>query len=136
MGLDIFIQCCRNGERALFKRELVEEIFGRYALDPPPHLQGATYLDGQAEIYGADKSDEIDHLMCAHCWGTTFFEALFELADRTKSVIFWPSRGPWAAVTDVVTLTHLPPSAFDKEGEPPTVVADAKALEALIFGSD
>jgi hypothetical protein len=52
MGFDIFIQCCRNGERALFKRELVEE------------------------------------------------------------------------------------GAFDEEGEPPTVVADAKALEALIFGSD
>jgi hypothetical protein len=38
MSFDIFIQCCRDGERAMFKRALVEEIFGRHALDPPPHL--------------------------------------------------------------------------------------------------
>lgn len=136
MGLDIFVQCCRNGERAMFSRDLVEEIFGRYALDPPPHLQGATYLDGRAEIYGADKHEEIDHLMCTHSWGTTFFEALYELADRTKSVIYWPGGDIWAAVTDPATLVHLPPGAFDKNGEPPAVIADGQELHALIFGTD
>lgn len=119
----------------MFKRELVEEIFGRYALNPPPHCQNATYLDGRAEIYGADE-EEIDGIMCSHSWGTTFFEALYELADRTKSVIFWPSLGPSAAVTDVATLVHLPPGAFEHEGEPPAVVADAKELQALIFGAE
>jgi hypothetical protein len=136
MGLDIFVQCCRNGERAMFSRNLVEEVFGRYALNPPPHHQNATYLDGRAEIYGAGEGEEIDGIMCSHSWRTTFVEALYELADRTKFVIFWPSLGPSAVVTDEVTLMHLPPGAFDHEGEPPAVVANAKELEALIFGPD
>jgi hypothetical protein len=136
MGFDIFIQRCRNGERAMFKRELVQEIFGRYAVDPPPHFQGATYLDGRAEIFGADEGDEIDGLMCSHFSGMTFYEALYELADRTGSVIFWPSDGPWAAVTKEATLAHSPPGAFDRDGRPPSVVGSARELVALISGPD
>ena len=136
MSFDIFIQCCRDGERASFNRELVEEIFGRRALDPPPYFRGATYLDGRAEIFGADEADEIDGLMCSHSSGMTFYEALYELADRTGSVIFWPSDGPWAAVTKEATLAHLPPGAFDQDGRPPSVVASARELVALISAPD
>ncbi len=76
MGLDIFVQCYRNGEPATFKRGLAEEILSRHAINYRPPLTNVDYADGSgAQIYGADEGDDIHGRMFAHCGGATFLDA-------------------------------------------------------------
>jgi hypothetical protein len=131
VSFDIFLQCVRDGMRAAFKRSLFEEIFSRGAIDPQLPLIHVGYSDGHAEIYGADEGEDIGHLMFSHCGGATFFAALYELADRSGSMIFWPSLGRSMAVTRTETIAHLP----EDMGEmgPPYVVSDGHELQDCIF---
>jgi len=109
MGLEIHLQCYRNGEPATFKRALVEEILGRDAVNLRLPLANVTYPDGSgAEIIGADCEDDIDSLMFKHFGGATFYDRLYELAHRTRSVLLWPFGNPQSAVTDANTIPDSP----------------------------
>lgn len=131
MSFDIFLQCFRKGEPATFKRALVEEIFGRHAINFHLPLTGVNYADrGGAEIYGADDGDDIQSLMFNHCGGCTFFDALYELAQRTGSVVIWPTtRSPYCAVTDSETIADLPAGFCDEPLGAPIVVSDGRELD-------
>lgn len=109
MSFDIHLQCYRNGESATFKRALVEEIFGRDAVDLRLPLTDVRYPDGSGgQIFGADEEDDISSLMFNHCGGATFYDRLYELAHRTRSVLIWPFGDPQSAVTDVNTIPDSP----------------------------
>jgi len=116
VSFDIFLQCFRNREPTTFPRGLFEEIFARHAIAPRFPLDEVTYGDGGAAIYGGD-DDDIQGLMFNHCGGETFFSALYQLAQRTGSVVFWPDTAPSTAVTDAGTIAHLP-EGFDRLGPP------------------
>ena len=129
MSFDIFLQCYRNGEPATFKRALAEGIFTRHAINYRPPLTRVDYADGSsAEIYGADEGDEISSLMCTRCGGATFYNALYELAHRTRSVVLWPSGKPVSAVTDAATLEDLDPAFREAPLGPPIVVTSGREL--------
>lgn len=109
MSFDIHLQCYRNGEWATFKRALVEEIFGRDAVDLRLPLTDVSYPDGSGgQIFGADEEDDISSLMFNHCGGATFYDRLYELAHRTRSCLIWPFGDPQSAVTDVKTIADSP----------------------------
>ena len=109
MSFDIHLQCYRNGESATFKRALVEEIFGRDAVDLRLPLWNVGYSDGSGgQIFGADKEEDISSLMFNHCGGPIFYDRLYELAHRTRSCILWPFGDPQSAVTDVKTIADSP----------------------------
>src|SRR5690348_6146281 len=99
MGFAIYLQCYRNGESATFKRAVVEEIFGRDAVDLRLPLTNVTYPDGSgAQIIGAYEEDDINSLMFNHFGGPTFYDRLYELAHRTRSCLLWPFGDPQSAV--------------------------------------
>lgn len=109
MSFDIHLQCYRNSDFATFKRALVEEIFGRDAVDLCLPLTNVDYPDGSgAQIFGADKEEDIRSLMFNHCGGPIFYDRLYELAYRTRSCILWPSGDPQSAVTDEDTIADSP----------------------------
>ena len=129
MSLEIFLQCYRNGDRATFKRALAEEIFARHAINYSPPLLRVDYADGSGgEIYGADNGEDIPGLMCTHCGGATFYDALYELAHRTRSVIFWPSGKPMCAITEGTAIGDINPGFREEPLGPPIVVKSGREL--------
>ncbi len=46
--------------------------------------------------------------MFNHCGGPTFYDRLYELAHRTRSVLIWPFGHPQSAVTDAKTIADSP----------------------------
>jgi hypothetical protein len=123
MSFDLFVQRFQNGEVATFPREAFEEIFGRDALDPKFPIEGVAYPDGShAEIYGND-ADHLDSLMFTHFGGDRVFALIFELAERTGSVIYWPDEAPSLAVTDATVIAHIPADCLRSIG-PAEVVSD------------
>lgn len=131
MSFDIFLICVRNGDAAMFERALFEDIFRRNAIDPRSPLTSVTYRDGGAEIDGAEDGDEIENIVFNHCGGDTFYAALYELADRSGSVVLWPAAGRQIAVTREAAIAHLPPDLSDLG--PPYVVANGRELAACIL---
>ena len=135
MSSDIFLACVRGESVEKFARTLFEEVFGRHAVAPAPGYlpKDFNYADGGTQVYGAD-DDEIDGLMFNHFGGDTFFDALHELALRTRSVIYWPDEGVWAAVAEPTTISLLPAS-FEREGPKAVcVVQNGRELQDVYYG--
>ena len=134
MSFDIFLQCYRNGETVTFKRELVEELFGPSSGNFDPHFMRSNFSDldgGDIYLEGEDNQG----LMFNHCGGDRFFQAMWELADRTQSIIFWPDRPPGLAITTPETLKHLPPDLLDGF-RPAKIVRSGKELSGYIEADD
>ena len=131
MSLEILLQCFRNGEPVTFKRALYEEIFGRNAIDFRLPLTGVNYADkGGAEIYGAD----VQNLMFGHFGGKTSFNALYELARQTKSVVLTVTEGHRIAVTDQETIADLPWGFADGLSSP-VIVSSGRDLAACLYSA-
>ncbi len=131
MSFDVFLMCVRDGEEATFKREVLEEVMGRGAINPDYPLSNVYYADGMSVIYGGDDED-IDSLMFNHFGGDTFFDRLWELADRTGSFLTWPDGECSLAVTCPEMIDQIYPSVIESVG-PPIIVRSGKELENAIF---
>jgi len=51
--------------------------------------------------------------MFNHCGGPSFWADLYELADRSKSIIFWPSEKLIYVYTDESVPKEVPEGAFE-----------------------
>ena len=128
MSFDIFLNCLNNAGKKTFKRELAQGILGRDAIRPTKVLSGnVEYPDGSGSAVYCSDGEELDHMMFNHSGGDTFFERLWELADRSGSMIYWPGYGIPRAVTRPEMLQHLPKDFEDKE-PPPFVVRNGGEL--------
>lgn len=132
MSFDIFLQRFENGEVGTFKRAVVEEIFGPYAVDGAPKgIMRVEYADrGGADVY-IDDEEDLKGLMFNHCGGYTFFDALYQLTDRIKGVVYWPGIGPSSAITDAAVMQHLPADFLEACG-PPALVHDRSGITDAI----
>jgi hypothetical protein len=123
MSFDVYLQCFRNGERAYFNRDIFEAIFlpdSKYvdAYRKDPSFLRVDYPDGSgSDIYCGHDAD-INHLTFNHGGGTTLFQAMFELAVQTRSVIYWPGETPCAVVTEEITRSDLPKDFPDRDIAP------------------
>jgi hypothetical protein len=120
MSFDIFIMCFRNGEPSTIKRETFEEIFLPFCNRPDlvesdPEYMLVRFPDGSGSAIYSDKEPLMESLMFNHCGGEAVFEAMYQLAARTASVIYWPSEGPGTVITDEVTRKELPENFPDRE---------------------
>ena len=131
MSFDVHLICVRDGKGATFPRELFEEIMGRGAIDPDFPLWAVTYADGGSQIIGADE-ENLDGAMFNHFGGDTFFDRLWELADRTNSFFWWPNTHRSVAITRRDIISHIPDGALDGLGEP-YFVQTGKELENAIY---
>ena len=127
----IYINCLRNGEPHQFERALAEEIFyrGRVDEEPPRHYD-VCYADGGANLVWGD-SEMLDGISFYYCGGWTFFDRVWEFADRTGSMISWIGWGIPRAVTRPDMLQHLPKEMENEEPEP-FVVPNGKELAEIV----
>jgi hypothetical protein len=132
VSFDIFLACVKDGESAAFKRILFEDIFSRGAINPRLPFTNVVYGDGGAQIDGADEHEDIESLSFNHCGGDTFFATLYELADRSGSVVFWPGEERVLAVTSQAMIAHIP-ADMDELG-PAHIVSNGRELQNCIFG--
>jgi hypothetical protein len=73
---------------------------------------------------------DIAHMMFNHCGGDMFFDAMYKLADQTKSVIFWPNSPSLVVVTDEAVLKELP-ADFPGVENPRVVRSGAEIIAAI-----
>jgi hypothetical protein len=135
MSFDIFLLCVRNGEAATFGRSTLYEVFGASIVSREPDGFFKLYFadGGGADVYSGDDDDVVQHIGFNRPGGDMFFDALYRLAEVTKSVVFWPSKPPAVAVTDEATLAHLP-DGFSGDGIGPAwVVHSGRELRDYIF---
>jgi hypothetical protein len=133
MSFDIFLQCFRNGKSATFERAIFDESFPAYFVDREryPGLMRIEYSDGGgADIY-VDDGDHVGGMMFNHCGGDAFFDALYELARQTGSVIFWPGVGRTSVIADPTMIRHLPADLIESCGEPVLVHDRVGIMEAI-----
>lgn len=90
MAFDIFLSCLKDEGTGTFKRSLAQEIFGREAVKETNALFYVEYPDGGGSCVYCSEDEDLNHMMFNHAGGDSFFERLWELADRSHSMIFWP----------------------------------------------
>lgn len=120
MSFDVYLQCFRNGECAYFKRGVFEAIFlphSKYvaAYRKDPSFLRVDYPDGAGSDIYCGQDVEINHLTFNHGGGQALFQAIYELAKQTRSVIYWPSDAPSAVVTEDITRNDLPKDFPDRD---------------------
>ena len=130
MSFEVFTRRFRNKQMAPYATAIAERIFMRGAIDPKTPLEGVDYVDGSAEIYGAE-GDMTDGITIARFSGRTVHERLFELADETGSVILWPAADVRALVTKAEWLDHLPDDMLQIEPNPAVVHNVDELIEAI-----
>ena len=136
MSFDIFLVCFRNGDAAPFKREVFEAIFLPHcdnvrAYKSDPSFMRVEYRDGSGgDIYCGDERD-IDNIMFNHCGGESFFNDMFDLADRTLSIIFWPDATPVYVYTNAAVLKELPKDFIEKGDRSRLVRSGFDIVEAI-----
>lgn len=138
MSLDLLLMCFRDGEPATFNLAIAESIFARGAVDWRVPLTGVRYANGgRATIdYGvADNEDDVQYMMFTHFRGSAFFDALYELARQTRSVLLLIVENNAIAVTDHETIDHLPPGFADGQ-RTPVIVSNSRELVDCLFGPD
>lgn len=136
MGLEIYLYCYRKCEPATFKRALAEEILSRGAIDYRLPLYNVNYADGSgAEIFSPDEGTEIHSLMFGHCGGARFLDSLYELAERTRSLVMWHFGSPLCAVTHAEDIPDLPMGIREEPFGPPFVVASGREIYEAILRS-
>ena len=119
MSFDIFLQCFRKGEPEPISLELFESIFLPHATHPKAYKDDPGYLtleypDGSGGVLYCGGIATDGHMMFNHCGGESFWADIYQLAERTGSVIFWPSaKPPSAVVTNEAILKELPPGSFN-----------------------
>jgi hypothetical protein len=130
MSMDLFLTCVRDGEPSDFPRALFEEVMGRGATDPKFPLSEVLYADGGCREIDGGGGDTVSSLSFAHFGGDTFFDRLWELADRSASYLLWPGESPSVAVTRPDVLSKLDPKMVKDLGA--VVVGSGKELSAAI----
>lgn len=122
MSFDIFLQCFRKGEPESVPRALFESIFLPHAVPAEAYKKDPGYMvveypdNSGASIYtsyGDDDPAQAGSFMFNHCGGESFWRDLYELADRSKSIIYWPSEKSIYVYTDEAVVKDVPEGAFD-----------------------
>ena len=140
MSFSVFLQCYRNGEPAAFSRSTLDEVFGASIVRREPDGSFKLYFadGGGADVcsgdYPGDDDNFVQHVGFDRPGGDAFWEALYRLADVTKSVILWPDDDrPSTAVTDEATVGHLGSGFTGPVLGQPKLVHSGRELRDYIF---
>ncbi len=136
MSMDLFLTCIRDGEGSTFTRAVFEEVMGRDAIGPKFPLTSVRYADGGCNDIDGGEGGTIQTVSFVHFGGETFYDRLWELADRSGSYLMWPNDGPALAVTRAELVAKIDPKMVEELG-PPVVARTGKDLgEAIEGGGD
>ncbi|HXR88033.1 MAG TPA: hypothetical protein VN728_13725 [Stellaceae bacterium] len=139
MSFDIFLHCFRKGEPEPIPRAMFDAIFAPH--DTHPHLREedpgyivVEYPDGSGgSIYcgGYEDGKDTSHMMFNHCGGPSFWADLYELAARSKAIIFWPSENPIYLYTDPSVPAELKGMEYFEEARSVLIQCGADIENAI-----
>lgn len=114
MSFDIFVLCLRSGEPKPIPRDIFDSIFAPHDTNPAarksdPGYMVVEYPDGSGgAIYcGGDTDETRCQIMFNHCGGDAFFADMYALAQRTRSIIYWPDEKAIYLYTDETVPAEL-----------------------------
>jgi hypothetical protein len=103
---------------AAFDREIFDRIFLLH-FDHAERRQSdygsvqVTFPDGSGSDIGLSYvGSEISSVSFNHFGGKALFDAVYELAALTSSIVWWPSPASFSAVASEATLKELPKKGF------------------------
>jgi hypothetical protein len=103
---------------APYDREIFDRIFLPYfdyaeERRPDSGFVQVTFPDGsRSDIDISYVGRDISCVSFGHFGGAALFDAMYELADRSSSIICWPSPELFSAVTNEAVLGELPEEGF------------------------
>lgn len=132
MSFDVFLMHFGVGESENLKTSDIDEILGPYVDWREPHFMRVEFSDGGgSDVYYGDKSDR-SSMMFNHFGGAAFYDALYKLAARTQSLVWWPAVDrPCHAMTDAATLKYLPQDYLEEFGTPVLVRSGHDLMELI-----
>jgi hypothetical protein len=130
MTFSLYMQAFRDGRLAPISRATVDAEFDPYVVDRDPAFIRIRYPDQSgAEIWMNGGKGELDNITFKHCGGEAFSHALYSLAKRTGSVIYWPGGG--CVVTDPAVTSSLPYDLVATLGTPMVVKSGAEIFDHI-----
>ena len=92
------------------------------------------YADGSGgAIYrgGYKDGEDTSHMMFNHYGGDAFFADMYELARRTRSIIFWPDENPIYLYTDPIGAGRAERDGIVEEARSTLVRSGADIIKAI-----
>lgn len=134
MSFEIYVQRDGADGPISFKRSIVEEVLGSHAIVRDGKLLGVKFSDQDfGDIDGAEEEDVKN--LCFDGGGDKFMQAIWEVAERTKSYIFWIDEPPNLAVTSEEALSLVPEGIIESIG-PAKIVRSGRELSDYIASDD
>ena len=94
-----------------------------------------TFPDGsRSDIDINYNGSDIDCVAFGHFGGDALYDAMYDLADRSSSIIVWPSPESFTAVTDEAVVKDLP-KEFSSDLSLVKLVHSGAEIEAVINSS-
>jgi hypothetical protein len=140
MSLDLFIVCFRKGEPAPYDREIFDRIFLSHFDRPEERKRDRGYVqvtfpDGSRSDIGISyDGPNINCVSFNHFGGNALCDAMYDLADRSSSIIIWPSPESFTAVTNEAVVKDLP-KEFSSDLSLVKLVHSGAEIEAVIDSS-
>ena len=118
MSFDLFVGCFRNGEKATFRRSLVDEHFGQYVTAREPNCLTLTFEDKWESYLYADDADVIESLCINRpAASEELFSAMMSFLRSESLVLYMPGNCP-PLVADESVIAHLPKDMVASLGTP------------------
>jgi len=118
MGVDIILQCFRDGESTTFPPAQIERSFGPYGTFHEPKVWVLRYPDGglcELSMYITEQGLEGFFVQRPPA-NPEFWKSLFDLMKQTPSCLFFTSGGLYFANPSV--REHIPADVIEQSGEP------------------
>lgn len=125
-----------RASRRRFRARFSSRFFLPHDTHPEAYAKDPGYLtveypDGSGgSIYCSHYEDE-GHIMFNHCGGDAFFNDMYELARRTRSIIFWPDAEPFYLYTDESVRAEVKGIDYFEEGRSRLVRSGFEIGEAI-----
>jgi hypothetical protein len=131
MSFDLFVGCFRNGNKATFRRSLVDEYLGPYVTERHPGCLTLTFdARSQSYLYVEDTPAIDGFSINRPCTSSKLYEALLSLLRRENLVLYMPGNCPPLIANPAVT-PHLPKTMVDSMG-PPVMLSSSNEIPKRI----
>ena len=133
MSFEIMTATFRDGDAVTYDRTIAERAFAgliakenRFGWELKAPECGAAFVDIEdaAQISGFDVSRPPRY--------APFWDAVFEVIEETRGVVFWPDGG--MCVTDQSVVAELPADMIESFSEPTVVANGSQILDAIESG--
>lgn len=131
-GFIIYLRCFRNGQAATFERVIFDRLFAAHVIESDGAFMRVSFPDRSGGDITIEAGPRIFSIAFSNCNGNAFFDAVYELTYRTRSILSWDTNKPECAIVDPETLDHVLPEMRRRLGTA-RVIHNGRELENYIL---